>query len=103
MPDVRNDTRTGVETSEYEVAKNAHFWGTILTVCGLITGVGAQAAPYLSALPAFADNAKWGILAGMVIAIAGQVSKALVSMGYSASRAQVKAAQATVVSDEMLP
>lgn len=80
----------GEQTSEGKLAASSSTWSTIIMVLGVITSIGSQV------LPSLGEGSKIGIIAGALIAVAGIVSKALVSMGYSASRAEVKAADSAV-------
>lgn len=80
------DVTPGAETSEGRLAASSSWWSTVLMVLGVITSIGSQV------LPALGENSKLGIISGAVLAVAGIVAKALTSMGYSASRATVKAA-----------
>lgn len=57
-------------------------------ILGFIMASGSE---ILVALGVTADS-KFGIIAGVVIMVAGQISKALVSLGYIKSRADVKVA-----------
>lgn len=79
--------KPGVETSEYAMAASSNWLSVVLTILGVIVSIGS------ALLPGLGENTKVGIIVGAVVAIAGVVSKALVSMGYSASRSEVKAAQ----------
>ena len=87
MADVNDPTKPGEQTSENALASSVNVWGTIVTVLGIVTSIGSTIVPGLG------ENTKWGIIAGAVLACACAITKALPSMGYSASRSAVKVAQ----------
>lgn len=82
------DVTAGVETTEHKVAKSAEVWGSIATILGMIMSMGS------AVLPALGDNSRIGIIAGVLIAVAGILHKSLVQLGYIKSRTEVKVAAA---------
>jgi hypothetical protein len=82
--------KAGEETSEYKKARAAGRVALVLFALGVLTLLAS------SATSMFGANSKVGILAGAVASIAGVLSQAIVSLGYSAARADVKQAAATV-------
>lgn len=79
----------GAETSEYKVAQSVKVWSIVIAILGLVDSVGSSIAA------GFGADTKAGIIVGAVIAVAGVISKTLVSLGYSKARADVKVAIAT--------
>ena len=74
----------GRETTEYEVAKGAGFWGVVAMVLGLLVTVGS------TAIEATGSGSAIGIIAGAVVTAAGAALKALVSLGYIKARKEIK-------------
>jgi hypothetical protein len=79
----------GAETSEYAVAQSVKVWSIVIAILGLVDSVGSSIAA------GFGADTKASIIVGAVIAVAGVISKTLVSLGYSKARADVKVAIAT--------
>lgn len=86
-------SKAGAETSEFKKARAAGRVALVLFVVGLMTLLAS------SATSMFGANSKVGILAGALSSILAVVSQAVVSLGYSAARADTKEAAATVVTE----
>jgi len=80
------EVKEGEKTTELKVAQGEKVWGIIATVVGLLVTLGATVAEALG------TEAKAGIIAGAVVAVAGIIQKTLVSLGYIKSRTDVKVA-----------
>lgn len=74
----------GSDTSEAAVAKSSSVWGVVAMILGVLVTTGATVATSLGA------DTKWGIVAGLVVSVAGILQKALTDLGYINSRTQVK-------------
>jgi hypothetical protein len=73
----------GKDTSEYKMAKGAQAAGTVVTLIG---SLGVILAPLIEQH----QNAKWAIIASLILAVAGQVSKTLTALGYTSARTEQK-------------
>lgn len=78
--------KAGEQTSEFKVAQSVKIWSIVFAVLGMVETIGSSIAG------AFGADTKAGIIVGAVLAVAGIVSKTLVSLGYSKARADVKVA-----------
>lgn len=74
----------GTETSEKAVAKSSSVWGVVAMILGVLVTTGSTVAA------SFGADTKWGIVAGMIVSIAGVAQKALTDLGYIGSRTKVK-------------
>jgi hypothetical protein len=90
-------SKTGSMTSEYQQAKAAGttgkiaFWiGLLGTIAGTVAAIAGITNPI-------------GAAAGAVVMITGAVVQAISSNGYSAARADTKAAAATMVAASVIP
>jgi hypothetical protein len=81
----------GIATTEFLIANRASWLGIATTILGVIVEAAFQVVELLTPLaPQFSD-AKW---IGIVLIVAGLITKTAASLGYSRSRAIVKAAAA---------
>ena len=78
------DTTPGKDTSEFQLAKSAGFWGVVSLVLGAIISIGS------SVLAQVGESSTIGIIIGGVVAVAGVVTKTLASLGYTKSRTEIK-------------
>jgi hypothetical protein len=79
----------GIATTEFLIANRASWLGIATTILGVIVEAAFQVIELLTPLaPQFSD-AKW---IGVVLIVAGLITKTAASLGYSRSRAIVKAA-----------
>lgn len=82
------DITPGTQTSEHAAMQSSSAWGIVATVLGGLITIGSLA------LSAFGDNSKWGIVAGAVVTVAGQLQHLLATLGYIQARTDVKVAAA---------
>jgi len=85
--------KPGEETSEHAQTQSASFWAKLLIIIGLVADVGGAVLQALQESFSTIQNPQVGKLImaiGTVVTIAGMVKNALVTNGYSLSRAQVK-------------
>ena len=78
------DVKPGHETTEFKVAKSAGTWGVVATVLGTVIAMGSEV------LAQVGSSSAVGLIVGAVVAVAGIVTKLLVSLGYIKSRTEVK-------------
>lgn len=88
QPLIDSLAKAGEETSEFKKAKAAGTMAMVLFALGL-AGMIAGLATNI-----FGDSSKVGIVCTALASVAGVITKALVSMGYSSARADTKAAAA---------
>ena len=81
-----NNTKSGVETSEFKVAKSGSFWGIVSIVIGTLITVASIVAEIAG------SDTKLGIVVGAVIGVVGGIQKLLTDRGYIESRTKVKIA-----------
>ena len=87
-----SEVSAGKDTSEFQVAEKAGFWGTVAMVAGMVVTLGAPALNSITEL--FGTDAKVVAIGGVIVTVAGVLLKALTSLGYSKARADVKVAAA---------
>jgi hypothetical protein len=75
---------SGKQTSEFELASAPNRWGIVALVLGGIITIGSQLIESLGSL------SYWGIIAGAAVAIATEVRKTLIQLGYIKSRTELK-------------
>lgn len=80
------DTTPGVQTSEHAAMQSASLWGKIASTLGMVITVASLIGS------TFGATSKWGIVAGSVVTVAGQLQHLLATLGYVDSRTQVKVA-----------
>jgi hypothetical protein len=78
--------KPGATTSEFAEAQSAGALAHAATLLGLVAAFGSSLAG------AFGADTKLGIIAGAIVAVAGVLSRTLVSLGYTKSRTDVKVA-----------
>lgn len=81
-----NEVKTGIETSEYKVAKSGSFWSTLTIVLGAVIAVGSVVTGI------FGADSTVGLVVGAVVTVVGNIQKLLTDKGYIASRTAVKEA-----------
>ena len=90
-PELENGTAApitpGKETSEFAQTNGAALMANVLTILGVIGSFGSGISGALGA------DTKIGVIVGAVVAIAGILSRTLVTLGYTKSRTDIKAGQ----------
>jgi len=86
--------KPGEQTTEYKQTVITGTWGTVMMVCGMIVGVLPPVIDAIRAVPNVEGSQTGKMLltiAGVVIAVAGAVMKAIATGSYNTSRGILKA------------
>lgn len=86
--------KPGEQTTEFAQTQATGLWGTILMICGLLTGILPPVIDAIRAVPNVEGTQTGKIIltvAGVVIAVAGAVMKAVATGSYNQSRGLAKA------------
>ena len=90
MPEETAVVKEGKDTTELAETQASGRWAIVMRIAGIVMAVAGYAQGFLG------EENIWAIVAGIVLAVAGDIKDGLVKMKYIKSRTDVKTAAAKV-------